>query len=101
MIARVVNPVVIERIVPIDKQGLHKNVREWNIWTQKLLPVGSPNNFVEISLVATNGSVGFPDVELAPVSLIADRMVPSTIPCISSALDRPFSRCLCFWCEFY
>ena len=33
-------------------------------------PVGSPNTFVEISLVDTDGSIGFPDVELAPVSLI-------------------------------
>ena len=56
-------------------------------------PVGSPNTFVDISLVATNGSVGFPAVELAPVSLIAHVMVPSIIPSISSAFERPFSRC--------
>ena len=29
-------------------------------------PVGSLSTFVEISLVATNGSVGFPAVEMAP-----------------------------------
>ena len=48
-------------------------------------PVGSPNNFVEISLVATNGSVGFPAVDLAPLSLIADGMVPYSMPSISLA----------------
>ena len=63
-------------------------------------PVGSPNTFVEISLVDANGSVGFPAVEMVPVSLIADRMVPSVIPCISSAFERPFSRRLFFWCAF-
>ena len=63
-------------------------------------PVGSPNTFVEISLVDTNGSVGFPAAELAPVSLISDGMVPSIMPCISLAFDRPFLRLLCFWCEF-
>ena len=63
-------------------------------------PVGSPNTFVDISLVAMNGSVGFPAVDLAPVSLIADGMVPSIMPYISSAFDRPFSRLLCFWCAF-
>ena len=59
-------------------------------------PVGSPNTFVEFSLVAMNGSVGFPDVELALVSLISDIMVLSIMPCISLAFDRPFSRILCF-----
>ena len=63
-------------------------------------PFGSPNTFVEISLVDTNGSVGFPAVEMTPVSLIADGMVPSIMPCISSSFERPFSRRLCFWCEF-
>ena len=65
-----------------------------------VLPVGSPNTFVDISLVATNESVGFPAVELAPVSLIADGMVSSIMPCISLAFERPFSRRLCFWCAF-
>ena len=63
-------------------------------------PVGSPNTFVEISLVATNVSIGFPAVELAPVSLIADGMVTFIIPCISLDFERPFSRLLCFWCAF-
>ena len=52
------------------------------------------------SLVATNGSVGFPAVDLAPVSLILDGMVPSIMPCISLAFEMPFSRLLCFWCAF-
>ena len=64
-------------------------------------PVGSPNTFVEISLVAKNGYVGFPAVELAPVSLIADGMVPSITPCIIFAFERPFYCLLCFWCAFY
>ena len=63
-------------------------------------PVGIPNTFVEISLVATNGSVGFLPVNLAPVSLIADGMLPSIMPCITLAFERPFSRLLCFWCTF-
>ena len=63
-------------------------------------PVGSPNTFVEISLVATNGFVGFPAVELAPVSLISYGMMTSIMPCISLASDRHFSCRLCFWCEF-
>ena len=36
MITRVVKPVVIKRLMPIDKQVLHRNTREWNIWIQKL-----------------------------------------------------------------
>ena len=64
-------------------------------------PVGSRNTFVDISLVATNLSVGFPAVELALVSLIADGMVTSIMPCIRLAFERPFSRLLCFWCAFY
>ena len=63
-------------------------------------PVGSPNNFVEISLVATNGFVGFPDVELAPVSLIADEMVPSSMPCISLAFEKPLLRFCVFGVHF-
>ena len=63
-------------------------------------PVGSPNTFVEISLVATNEFVGFPAVELAPVSLISDGMVPSIMPCISLAFERTLSLIFCFWCAF-
>ena len=63
-------------------------------------PVGSRNTFVDISLVATNLSVGFPAVELALVSLIADGMVTSIMPCIRLAFERPFSRLFCFWCAF-
>ena len=63
-------------------------------------PVGSPNTFVDISLVATNGFVGFPDVELAPVSLIADEMVPSSMPCISLAFEKPLLRFCVFGVHF-
>ena len=63
-------------------------------------PVGSPNTFVEISLVATNVFVDFPAVVLAPVVLIADVMGPYIMLCISLAFERTFSRQLCFWCVF-
>ena len=66
-----------------------------------VLPVGSPNNLVDISLVARNRSVGFPALDMAPVSLIADGMIPYIIPCISSAFESSLSRRLCFWCAFY
>ena len=48
-------------------------------------PFGSPNTFVEISLVAMKGSVGFPAVELSLLLLIPYGMVPSAMPCTSLA----------------
>ena len=42
-----------------------------------------------------------PAVEVAPVSLTADGMVPSFIPfIISSGVYPPYARCLCLCLEF-
>ena len=49
--------------------------------------MGRMNTFDERVLVSLKGSCGAPAVEVAPVSLTADAMVPFMIPHLSAAVD--------------
>ena len=50
-------------------------------------PVGRMNTLDERVVVSSKGSCGAPAVEVAPVSLTADAMVPFMIPRLSAAVD--------------
>ena len=50
-----------------------------------MLPVGRTNVLVDFVCPGWNGSCGAPAVDVAPVSLTADGMVPLKMPCLSCA----------------
>ena len=50
-------------------------------------PVGSMKILVDLVSECRNGSWMVPAVEVAPVSLIAEGMVPSMIPCLMAEVD--------------
>ena len=65
-----------------------------------LLPLGSWNTFVDGIPVRLKGSPGLPAVEVAPVSLMADGMVPSSTPRLSCDGVSPWARLLRFCFAF-
>ena len=56
-----------------------------------MLPVGSTNALVDLVCAGWNGSCRAPAVEVAPVSLTADAMVPLKMPHLSCACVKGVS----------